>query len=327
MVRTAARVRSQDDDDIAARAAWLHFVGGKTQAEIAERLGLSPTRAHRAIARAQSNGLVHITVEATAANCVALEDHLAQANGLNMCRVAMDLPERGPIPLKALGSLGGDWLGHVLDRNQHGVIGVSHGRTIAAMVENMRQRDVEQTVFVSMLGGLTRSLAANPYDVIHRLAQKTGADGFLMPVPLFANSANDKSVLMAQSMLTEAFERMQDVTLAVVGIGDLATSNGACEAGGDVATLRDCGAVAEILGQFIDADGQVIATPFDGREMAMPLEDLRGREVVAIAGGASKVAPIRAALNSGLLTGLIIDEATARCLVEGLDAKDAVAAE
>ena len=59
--------------------------------------------------------------------------------------------------------------------------------------------------------------------------------------------------------------------------------------------------------------------------MSPPLADLSGKEVVAITGGPSKVEATRAALKSGLLTGLIIDEATARSLVDGLNGASAVA--
>ena len=104
----------QEDEDLAARAAWLHFVGGLTQGEVATRLGISATRAHRAIARAQANGVVHISVKTTAATCLELENTLTRQFGLAMCRVAMDIPEPGPIPLKSLGALGGDWLNQVL---------------------------------------------------------------------------------------------------------------------------------------------------------------------------------------------------------------------
>ena len=47
----------------------------------------------------------------------------------------------------------------------------------------------------------------------------------------------------------------------------------------------------------------------------MPLEDLPGRQVVAIAGGRDKARAIAAVLASGVLTGLITDEATAREMV------------
>jgi DNA-binding transcriptional regulator LsrR (DeoR family) len=192
----------------------------------------------------------------------------------------------------------------------------------------MQRRKANGTVFVSLLGGLTRSLAANPYDVIHRLAQITGAESYLMPAPLFTNSPEDKAVLASQSMLREAFTRMQECDLAIVGIGDLDTSGGSLAIGRPEvrAELEGRGAAAEILGQFLDGEGRQIETSLDGRTMAMPLEELRGREVVAVAGSLGKVEAIKAALSSGLLTGLIIDETAARSLVEGLGGSRAAGA-
>lgn len=328
MAKGVSHLKLQEETELAARAAWLHFVGGLTQSEVAVRLGVSGTRAHRLIVKAQGLGFVHISVDASAAPCVELENTLIDAFGLTMCRVAMDLGEPGPIPLKALGALGGHWLTRLLDTQSHKVIGVSHGRTIAASVEAMQRREAGSTVFVSLLGGLTRSLAANPYDVIHRLAQVTGAEAYLMPAPLFTDSPEDKAVLASQSMVRDAFRRMQDCDLAVVGIGDLKTSAGSLAYGpeGIAGELAGQGAAAEILGQFLDGAGRQISTSLDGKAMAMPLEDLRGREVVAIAGGLGKVEAVRAALCSGLLTGLIIDEAAARCLVEGLSGRRAAGA-
>ena len=52
--------------------------------------------------------------------------------------------------------------------------------------------------FVSLLGGLTRKFSANPHDVIHRLAERTGAEAYVMPVPMFANTVEDRAVLIGQ---------------------------------------------------------------------------------------------------------------------------------
>ena len=46
-------------------------------------------------------------------------------------------------------------------------------------------------------------------------------------------------------------------------------------------------------------------------------EALRNRMIVAVAGGVEKVEALRAVLRSGLLEGLITDEATGRRLVAG----------
>ena len=318
------------DGELAARAAWLHFIGGLTQSEVAGRLGISTSRAHRTIAKAQQLGLVHITVDAEAASCIALEDALIARYGLSMCRVAMDLGEPAGIPLRALGALGSDWLASTIAADQHEMVGISHGRTIAAAVEVMPAMRGSKTAFVSLLGGLTRSLAANPYDVIHRLARKTDGGAYLMPAPIYADTAADRDVLFSQSIIADVIGMMRSATLAVVGIGDLPGSTGLMSSVENVkeafGTLYAAGARAELLGQFIDGDGRIMETEFDGRVMALPLEDMRGREVVAIAGGQEKTDAIRAVLMSGLLTGLIIDEATARCLAETPGGRSAAAA-
>lgn len=334
MARKAAhsRYKSTREADLAARAAWLHFVGGLTQSEVAKRLELPTTRAHRYIARAQSEGLVRVFVDVESADCIALEIRLAQEYGLTFCRVAVDVPETGPLPLRALGAVGGDYFMQTVASGGHQVIGVGHGRTIAASVDAMGRAPGDDVRFVSMLGGLTRSYAANPYDVIHRLAQKTRAEAYLMPAPLFANSAEDKRVMMAQRGLAATMELIDQATLVVVGIGAVDKAGGGASSTGldgpsAIERLRKDGARAEILGQFIADDGALLSTPYDDRVIAPGLEQLRGREIVAIAGGLLKTEAIRAALKSGLLTGLIIDEATARSLVDELGAVPAAAAQ
>jgi DNA-binding transcriptional regulator LsrR (DeoR family) len=89
------------DESLATRAAWLHFAAGLTQSEVATRLNIQSTKAHRLIARASREGMVRVFVEGPVAECVALENALVQRFGLSFCRVAPDLGEVG-LPLKAL---------------------------------------------------------------------------------------------------------------------------------------------------------------------------------------------------------------------------------
>ena len=323
-------VRDARDAELLARAAWLHFVGGLTQSEVARRLNVPITRAHRYIARAQAEGLVRIFVDVSSAKCISIEAALSARYNLRLCRVAMDVPEVGALPLRALSSAGADVLMQTILAGEHPVIGIGHGRTIAATVGAMGRVEAGSLRIVSMLGGLTRSFAANPYDVIHRLAEKTGADCYMMPAPIFTNSADDKQVMLAQLGIAATMEMIGGMTLAVVGIGDVTLQNDGATAaalGGPevVARLHADGARAEILGQFLNADGEIMETEFDARVMAAPLGSLKGRDVIAIAGGLQKKDAVEAALKSGLLTGLIIDEATARALV-GEGGESAIAA-
>ncbi|MFN3615096.1 MAG: sugar-binding transcriptional regulator [Rubrimonas sp.] len=328
-----------DDAEMAARAAWLHYAGGLTQSAIAERFGIPVTRAHRMIARAARDGLVRVFVDARVSGCVTLEDRLTALFDLRACVVAPDLGEAasdadgapGSMPLRALGLAAANLMMRILDRREDAVIGVGHGSTLAAMVETLPGRDAGGARFVSLLGGLTRKFAANPYDVIHKLAEKTGAEAFLTPAPLFANTPADRATLMAQPGMAEIARLWDAAQVCLLGIGAVDMAGSIARANvfdpeNSLRELRERGARAEVLGQFLDADGRLMATPYDGRVMAPALSSLKGREVHAIAGGPTKARALDAALRSGVFSGLITDEATARRLVALAEARDAAPA-
>ena len=130
----AGGTRSDDDSSLAARAAWLHFAGGKTQSEVADWLNIPSTKAHRLIARANREGLIRVFVDGTVAECVALEGALKAGYGLQYCEVAPDLDD-GTLPLRTLGIAGARYLRGILEHSRHKIIGIGHGRTLASAVE------------------------------------------------------------------------------------------------------------------------------------------------------------------------------------------------
>ena len=93
----------------------------------------------------------------------------------------------------------------MLERGQVSLIGVGHGRTLAAVVTNLPRLARPGVRFVSLLGSLTRHAAANPFDVIHRLTEITGAESYFMPAPFFADSVDDKRVLLGQRSIEAVF--------------------------------------------------------------------------------------------------------------------------
>lgn len=305
--------------DLAARAAWLHFSGGMTQGQVARRLGVSNIKAHRLIARATREGLVRIIVDADVSECLALEDALSERFGLDFCRVAPDLHEETPLPLKALAIAGATFLKNEIEGGAGTLIGIGHGRTLAAAVSALPPVAAGGTRFVSVFGGLSRRFSANPYDVIHRLAEKTGGEAFQIPLPTFAKSVADRDVLLAQPGIADVFELALSAPLIFAGIGDLTDDafliSSEMLGADEVGDLRDKGAVGELLGHYFGADGAPVAESLSDRALAPGLERLMETRVIAIAGGAAKSDAVHAVLRSGVLDGLVTDEATARVIV------------
>lgn len=315
----ARRAPSDPEQSLAIRAAWLHYAGGLTQAAVAKRLGVPSVKAHRLIARAVADGVVKVSIDGEIVECVQLEDQLCSRFGLTHCEVAPDLGEEG-IPLRALGLAGAAFLRREIERGDHPIIGLGHGRTLAAAVAQLPHFEAKGVDFVSLLGGLTRNYAANPHDVMHSLAEKTGSSAFVLPVPFFANSESDRAILLAQPGVRDIFDLSSRATLKFVGMGTVDVDAQLVASGmiepHEIAEIHAGGAIGEMMGHFFDASGRVLETTLSARTLSVDLTGTGNDGIVVIAGGHEKIRAIKAVLNSGRLTGLITDEATARQLVQ-----------
>ena len=114
--------------------------------------------------------------------------------------------------------------------------------------------------FVSLLGGLTRRFAASPFDVIHRLAERTGAEAYVMPVPFFANTGRTRTCCSRSTAYPTSSIWPAQPSLNIAGIGEVnaktfLAAGGMTEAS-DLAEMKSAGAVGELLGHFFDAEGR-----------------------------------------------------------------------
>jgi DNA-binding transcriptional regulator LsrR (DeoR family) len=218
-----------------------------------------------------------------------------------------------------LGLSGGRFLQLAIESGMHQVIGVGHGRTLASCVNHLSRMDVPDLKLVSLLGGMTRRYVTTPFDVIHRLAEKTNAAAYVLPLPFLANTPEDRKILLEQRGVADVFELGVQSTLRLVGIGAIddhasILSTGLVERH-EFDEARTLGAVGELLGHLFSSRGDLMESGVSARALSMSAADIRRRATIAVAGGKTKINAIRGVLASGLLHGLITDENTARSLV------------
>ena len=310
---------SISDRDLSLRAAWLAYVGGYTQGEIAERLEVSRAKAHRLVSLAMQSGRVKVFVEGGPADCIALENSLMSRYGLKTCIVASDLGAERQL-FAALGAAGAHYLYRHLELSEATIVGIGHGRTLGAVVERLPNVSKGKHQFVSLIGSLTRKSSAHHFDVISKLVDRTGGECYYLPVPYIVDNEEDANVLRGQHSVQTVLAMGRHCELAIVGIGSLDNDTQLQQIGmltpKELQRLQASGAVSELLGQFLDKDGRCLDIDLNRRTLGVRLTDLGESQVIAIAGGTQKVAAIRAALRSGFLTGLIVDEPTARELID-----------
>ena len=250
---------------------------------------------------------------------VDLRQSLIETYGLGHCEVVSDL-HQDELPLGPLGLAGGAFIASLIDEYPTMLVGAGHGRTLLASIENLPHKPAPGLRLVSLMGGLTRSAGDNPHEIIHRMTELTGAEATVMPVPFMANSASDRDVLLGQKQAAQAHALAGQADLMLVGIGTTSAQAELVTTGmmepEEMAAIAAAGGAGELLGHFFDAEGRPVVTHATQRILTLPLQTLEGRRILAIAGGRSKVGAIGAILKSGLLSGLIIDEHTARAIVD-----------
>jgi DNA-binding transcriptional regulator LsrR (DeoR family) len=309
--------------DLATRAAWLSYIGGYTQGEVAKRLQVSPVKAHRLIQQAQQLGMVKIFIEGSAATCTAMEEEIVSRFGLQSCLIvplndnATDNEERG---FNEVGAGAANFFHKLLQQLPEGaLVGIGKGRSLTAMAERLPSMSRSDLVFVSVSGSFTRKFSANRLDVVHALVERTGGEGYFMPMPYIAKDDQERNMLMAQPSVQDSLQLARDADVYVVGIGALKNNHYLNSVGlvtdDDLEELRAAGAVCDLIGSFYDIEGQPVNSPVNHHALGINAMDMAGKRVLAVVAGLGKDSAILAALQSRLLTDLVMDEATAKELL------------
>lgn len=301
----------------AVRAAWLSFFRGKTQSEIASVLGVSQAKVHRLIALAMSEGLIRIEIAERPLECLELEERLSETFKLQSCVVAPFETTKGDTDddaIEQVAAVGSGVLMQMIEAKKLKQIGVGMGRTIKATIAKLPQikrSDLELEI-VSVSGSLTRKLSANPYDVVQAFSDKVGGEGYFLPVPYFARTAAEKEMFLSQDSVVEMLSKARDSDLFVIGIGSL-TDDGHLMSNRMIThqereELVKAGAVGDLMGRFLTANGELIETELGNHAVGLHFEEVRGAHVLALVAGDTKVDATLAALNSRVITDLVIDQ-------------------
>ena len=312
------------DHSLSARAAWLSYIGGYTQGEIAKRLNVSSAKAHRLISQAQKAGLVRIFIEGVPGECIELEEFITHHFKLDTCTVAplLGRDEKGEFSqtsFNAVGVAAARHFYHLIDADEPIIIGVGKGRSLTAMVQKLPHKHRPNLKFVAVSGSLTQNLSANPFDVIHSLVERTEGEGYLLPVPYIASSIKEKKLLQSQNSVREILQLSRDADAYVIGVGAIgeeAMVNAHIRSVRMVSEiewseLRQKQAVCDVMGSFVDIQGRPVKSELNKLALGLDLDDLKGHKVIAVVGGDGKGDAVLAALRTGIITDLIICEDTA----------------
>nr|WP_249743084.1 sugar-binding transcriptional regulator [Halomonas sp. OfavH-34-E] len=310
--------------DQAARAAWLSYVGGQTQDEIAAQLGVSRPGVQRLLALARQEGLVKVHIDHPVAHCTALSQAIRERFELDYCDVVpASATAEDSTPYLAVA--GAERLSRIIERSEPQTLSLGSGRSIRATVEALSRIDRPRHRFVSLVGNVARDGSSNRYDGVMVAADKTGGERYLLPTPVVASSVEEKRALAAQPLFRAIGEVAEQASAAFVGVGRIDRQATLFQdhfiSESELDELLALDAVGELVGWPMDADGRLIDCSTSQRVTSLPLTTLKRQAMVAVAGGRDKGPAILAALRGGWLTSLITDDQAARYIVERLSSQ------
>lgn len=321
---TIRRFGGADDTENMVRAAWYYFVGGLNQSEVAERLGLSRIKVNRLVAQARAEGHVHIRVTHPSARALAVEHEVAMAYGLATCRIVPSTGNRSAedalADRRAVAIAAADFLANEVGNAPDGIFGIGWGNTLAETVAQFDGVSAAAARFVALMGSLTRKAAANPFESVHRLAEKTGGVGYFIPAPYMADSVTDRQVLLAQRTVQGTLDLAAQADLCLVGVTEASPTSFLLEQQLVTQDEHDdaqrAGAVGSFTGLFLDARGRIVSCDLNERRVGLEPQVMRTRRVVAVASGIEKAKIVRAGILGGFFRGLVADEALGRMLID-----------
>ncbi|MEU9735606.1 sugar-binding domain-containing protein [Streptomyces sp. NPDC048002] len=309
------------DTLLAAAVARRFYLENRSKVEIAKEFGISRFKVARLLEAAVAHEIVRIDITVPAEVDVPLGRALTERFGLR----------HGIVVSLARGQGGtgdprrtGRWLGIAAARliseiAQDGdVLGLDGSHTVDAFSEAVGRLPLCDVVQLTGVRG--HDLAHDSaIAAVRRTAAAGGGRAYPLHVPFLLPDAATAALLRGQPGTAEALERFGLVTKAVVGVGawdgpHSPVHDALSEA--ERRTLRVAGACAEVAGQVLDADGRPVPTELTSRMISVDTAALREvTELIGVAAGGRGTRAIRAALRSGLLTGLVTDATTARLLL------------
>jgi len=302
----------------AARAAWLYYIGGRTQDEVAAQLNISRQGAQRLVALALAEKLIKFRLDHPIEACMRLGQALRERYQLRYCEVVpRDDGDGGS--LTGMAVAGARYLERWFAHRAPIVLAMATGRTLRAIVAEVSPMDAPQHKLVSLCGTISIDGRATSVEPVIRLAERTGAQCYPMPTPVVAATVAERELLQSQRSFTTLRALLDEARCIMVGVGHIGWRAPLHASGyisdAELTELIEAGAVGEISSWAFTAEGKLIQGSINARVTGLPVTSRPGCVTVGVGAGPQKVQAMRAALHGRLLNAVITDESTAAAIL------------
>jgi deoxyribonucleoside regulator len=215
----------------------------------------------------------------------------------------------------------------ILDRfiDSNMTVGMAWGSTMNAVSRHLVPKELHNLEFVQLNGAGNEYTTGVLYasEILRRFGDAYSATVQEFPVPALFDDPKTKEAMWRERSTRRVLDIQSRMDVALFGLGSpFAEVPSHVYAGGyldaaDYTSLTESGVVGDVATVFFRADGTYEGIPLNARASGPDIALIRRiPRRVCIVAGKSKIPSLRGALAAGLITDLIVDETTARGLVQ-----------
>ena len=313
----------------ALKAGHLYYMQDLTMEAIAHEMHTSRSSVSRLLSYARASGLVTIQIAQPheAATRVQQELHSRYGIGAHIVPMPSAISDVDRLERVAISAA------RILDRfvDSNTTVGIAWGSTMSALSRHLIPKDLHNVEFVQLNGAGNTYTTGVLYasEILRRFGDTYSGTIQEFPVPALFDDPQTKVAMWRERSILDIQERMD---VAIFGLGSpFSEVRSHVYAGGyldaaDYASLDESGVVGDVATVFFREDGSHHGIPLNERASGPDIDLIkRVPRRVCIVSGPSKVHSLRGALAAGLITDLIVDEGTARALVDLAEPREPVA--
>lgn len=307
----------------AIRVARMYYTHNMTTESIARELNQSRSTVSRLLSFARSEGLVSIHITDPNEHPQLLEKKIVDEFKIKRAHVVPVSDRLSEVEwLERVAQYTANYLNSVITSNM--ILGIAWGTTNSAVARHLLPKAIHNAQIVQLNGAGNTQTTGIEYasEIIMRFAQNYGAQAHLFPVPTFFDRAATKRAMWEEGSIKRILDLQSKTDLLLYSIGAVDAGipshvySGGYLKKSDYQELNAGNIAGDIATVFFREDGSFESIPLNERSSGPNLRLFQTRPGICVISGLAKVRGLHAALRGRLLTELIVDEPTARKLVE-----------
>jgi DNA-binding transcriptional regulator LsrR (DeoR family) len=301
----------------------MYFYQNMTMDAIAYKMATSRSSISRLIKYAEDTGLIKIQIIDPVEQSHLYEKSIENYFSIEKAHVVPVQDFLGEtVWLERVAQYSAKYISKIFDSNM--ILGIAWGTTLSAISKYLSHKTTNNSQIIQLNGaGNTRTMGIDyASEILVRFGKAFSARVNLFPVPTFFDFPETKNYLWKEKSIKRILSIQNNANILLFSIGAVNAGvpshvySGGYLSKEDYQELKRMKIVGDIATVFFREDGSYKNIPINKRASGPNLDFIKEKHGVCVVSGLAKVKGLFSALKGGLMKEIIVDEPTARKLIE-----------